>query len=241
MLEKQTEEGRNEKVLLILDNAPSHPSEDVLNSVNENFKVLFLPPNVTAILQPMDQGVIEQTKRHYKKSVLRLLLNGNLPQTLFLKQWTIVDCCNTIAEAWNNVSFNNLRRAWKNLLPIDDSIDVTLNDNRDESENYFNEISSEIYAQNEIDSWINIDAKDQGWEPQNINDIIDNLHNNKHESADEDEPEDINNISMPDKLPKDIVEAVHTFRNWAQRLRECTISDFNSVTKLLRIAENLLE
>jgi len=52
---------------LILDNAPSHLSEDKLNFVNENFKILFLPPNVTVILQPMDQGIIEQTKQNYYK------------------------------------------------------------------------------------------------------------------------------------------------------------------------------
>ncbi|XP_011708346.1 PREDICTED: jerky protein homolog-like [Wasmannia auropunctata] len=232
------EEGRNEKVLLILDNAACHSNENELNSVNENFKVLFLPPNVTAVLQPMDQGVIEQTKRIYKKNVLRLLLKENLPQTVFLKLWTILDCCNVIAEAWNNVSFNNLRRAWKNLLPIDNAIDVTLNDNR-ESENYFNEISSEIYTHNEINSWINIDARDQGWEPQNINDIINNLHNtNEHESANEEEPED---NATPDKLSKDIIQAVHTFKNWSQRQKECTITDFYSITKLLCVAEKLLK
>ncbi|XP_018396043.1 PREDICTED: jerky protein homolog-like [Cyphomyrmex costatus] len=242
VLEKQTEQGRNEKVLLILDNAPSHPSEDQLNSVNENFKVVFLSPNVTAILQPMDQGIIEQTKRNYRKNVLRLLLEANLLQTVFLKKLTILDCCNMIAEAWNNVLFNDLRRAWKNLLSINDAVDVTLNDNsngRDESENCFNEISS-VYTQNEIQSWINIDSRDQGWEPQNMNDIIDNLqNNNEHESAEEEESHDEND-SKSVKLSKDIIQAVHIFKNWSQHQQECTMSDFISITKVLNVAEKLL-
>lgn len=62
------------KVLLFLSNAPSHPSAEILNSLDDNFKIMFPPPNVTAILQPMDQGVIEKLKKLYKKQVLRRLL-----------------------------------------------------------------------------------------------------------------------------------------------------------------------
>ena len=34
----------------------------------------FLPPNVTALIQPMDQGVIQAVKKSYKKKVLSLLM-----------------------------------------------------------------------------------------------------------------------------------------------------------------------
>lgn len=43
------------KWLLIIDNTPTHPSFDKLNSVNEYFKVQFLPPNVTVLIQPLNQ------------------------------------------------------------------------------------------------------------------------------------------------------------------------------------------
>lgn len=49
------------RAVLLLDNAPSHPSEKEL--VKEDIKVIFLPPNVTSLIQPMDQGVIEWLKR----------------------------------------------------------------------------------------------------------------------------------------------------------------------------------
>ena len=51
---QREQEGRNEKVLLVLDNVPSHPSEDTLNKIDNCFRVMFLPPNPTALLQPMD-------------------------------------------------------------------------------------------------------------------------------------------------------------------------------------------
>jgi hypothetical protein len=46
----------------VLDNAPSHLAEK-LNIVDPHFKVMFFPANTTAIIQPMDQGVIEKLKR----------------------------------------------------------------------------------------------------------------------------------------------------------------------------------
>lgn len=243
MLQKQEEEGRNEKVLLILDNAPSHPSEDQLNSIHENFKVMYLPPNVTAVLQPMDQGVIEQTKKIYKKNVLRLLLMGTLKQTKFLKQLTILDCCNMIAEAWNNVSINNLRKAWKNLLPIENTTDSTSSDNCDEFDSFFDQVPNEICTQVELDLWFNSDAQNEGWKLQTIDDIINDLQNKQnyeHESADEEESEQNNNYTL-NKLSKKIIQVVHYFKNWSQYQKECTETDFKSITKMLRVAEKQLE
>lgn len=53
-------EGKTGKVLLIIDNAPTHPPVETLNAIDDDFEVQFLPPNVTALLQPMDQGIIEK-------------------------------------------------------------------------------------------------------------------------------------------------------------------------------------
>jgi hypothetical protein len=44
------------KALLVLDNAPGHPTAQ--NGLCENVKVVFLPPNTMSLLQPMDQGII---------------------------------------------------------------------------------------------------------------------------------------------------------------------------------------
>ena len=43
------EKGLEEKALLLLDNAPSHPSSTTLQSEDGKIKAMFLPPNTTAI------------------------------------------------------------------------------------------------------------------------------------------------------------------------------------------------
>ncbi|KAM4045527.1 tigger transposable element-derived protein 1-like [Anomaloglossus baeobatrachus] len=56
------------KVLLILDNASGHPAH--LDDFNPNVKVVYLPPNTTALIQPMDQGVIATFKAFYLRRVI---------------------------------------------------------------------------------------------------------------------------------------------------------------------------
>lgn len=61
---------KKRKVLLLLDNCSAHHVNAHLSAV----EVLFLPPNTTAKLQPMDQGVIANFKVHYRRRVIERLL-----------------------------------------------------------------------------------------------------------------------------------------------------------------------
>lgn len=54
---------KKRKILLLVDNCPAHCSVDSLKFI----KLVFSPPNVTSVLQPMDQGVIKSLKTHYRK------------------------------------------------------------------------------------------------------------------------------------------------------------------------------
>ena len=50
------------KVILLLDNAPSYPSSETLQSDDGIIKTIFLPPNTPASKQPLDQGVLDPCK-----------------------------------------------------------------------------------------------------------------------------------------------------------------------------------
>ncbi len=82
------------QALLVLDNAPSRFTASTLISGDCNITCLFLPPNVTSLLQPMDQGVLENLKRRYKRELLRKLLldsDENLSFLEFNKKLTTSD------------------------------------------------------------------------------------------------------------------------------------------------------
>jgi hypothetical protein len=59
-----------QKAVLLFDNTPSHPSEDILKSEGGNIFVKYLPPNVTTLIQLMDQGVIRNMKTLEKKKIV---------------------------------------------------------------------------------------------------------------------------------------------------------------------------
>ena len=65
-------------IALIIDNCPAHPSISNLTYV----QFVFLPPNTTSILHPMDQGDIRSLKAHYRGRVVSLLCRAKQ-----IRQW----------------------------------------------------------------------------------------------------------------------------------------------------------
>ncbi|KAM5158227.1 tigger transposable element-derived protein 1-like [Mantella aurantiaca] len=112
------------QALLVLDNAPAHPpnlEDDILEEF-KFIKVLYLPPNTTPILQPMDQQVISNFKKLYTKHLFRRCFevteNTNLTLREFWKDhFNIVICLRIIDQAWLGVTTRTLTSAWKKLWP----------------------------------------------------------------------------------------------------------------------------
>lgn len=104
------------KILLIVDNCSAHP--EILNK--ENFQILFLPPNCTSLIQPMDQGILRALKCRYKNDFLHRMLNFiNKGKSIceFIKEYNIKDAIWCAANAWQNVNKDILRHGWRNLMP----------------------------------------------------------------------------------------------------------------------------
>jgi hypothetical protein len=58
-----------QEALLLMDNAPAHPTCEI-KSDDGKITCLFLPANTTPLIQPMDQGIIENIKRRYRKAFI---------------------------------------------------------------------------------------------------------------------------------------------------------------------------
>ena len=57
-----------------MENAPGHPAR--LEDFYSNVKVVYLPRNTTALLQPMDLGVIASFKAYYLRRTIALALQA---------------------------------------------------------------------------------------------------------------------------------------------------------------------
>ena len=67
----------------------------------------MLPPNVTSVVQPLDQGIIRSVKRRYKKKLAERYLvsvENNKDANTPLKQLDIVVATNMAANAWKETN-----------------------------------------------------------------------------------------------------------------------------------------
>ncbi|XP_064103302.1 tigger transposable element-derived protein 1-like [Macrobrachium nipponense] len=107
------------KILLILDNAPSHPLS--IENLSSNIQFAFLPPNTTSLLQPCDQGIIKTFKSYYLRSTLTDMVARTQTDKMtvkeYWKQFTIKDALRFIKESWEKVPRKCLNGVWKHLCP----------------------------------------------------------------------------------------------------------------------------
>ncbi|XP_066260464.1 jerky protein homolog-like [Euwallacea similis] len=109
------------KALLLLDNAPSHPPEQQLRSEDGSIFVMYMPPNVTPLIQHMDQNAIRLTKLYYRKFLLSSVLSKN-PENISeaLKQVTLQEAVLNLHMAWNALNQQTIQKYWKNLFCTND-------------------------------------------------------------------------------------------------------------------------
>lgn len=113
----QEEHNLPQKAILIIDNAPCHTKEELISNCKQ-YKTIFLPPNCTSIIQPMDQNAIRITKLFYKKSLLSKIINADKDDYIkFLKDFTIKDCCCMLKRSWEKLSAAIIKTCWSTLFP----------------------------------------------------------------------------------------------------------------------------
>ena len=115
-----TKKGIPLHILLLLDNAPGHPAQ--LGDFHPNVKVVYLPPNTTALLQPMNQGVIVTFKTYYLRRTIDMALQAtetkkHITLKEFWKSYNILDAVKNIADSREEVKSTNLNGVWRKLCP----------------------------------------------------------------------------------------------------------------------------
>ena len=91
------------KVLLFLDNAPSHPHDFPALS---NVTVKFLPANTTSQLQACDVGIIRNFKAHYRKLLLQSVIaciDSGRTATDIVKSMTVLDAIRWVGKARDSI------------------------------------------------------------------------------------------------------------------------------------------
>jgi hypothetical protein len=97
------------KIILFVDNCLAHHS--VTMKELRAVKDVFLPPNTTTKLQPLDQGVIKNLKHHYRKRIIRKMLDRIDDGKIF--DITLLDCVMELDKAWYEVSSGTISNCFK--------------------------------------------------------------------------------------------------------------------------------
>jgi DDE superfamily endonuclease len=148
----------------------SHLMCEEVETLLANVHVLWLPPNCTSMLQPLDQGIIHSLKAKYRKLLLRHLISYMEVKKvsislLFmhaccvvlcfvvltclnqcLPNLTIDDAARFLSDAWHSVSGSTIRHCWSHsgIVPDEYQAELNLLDQYDDSEAVLEEVQDMI-------------------------------------------------------------------------------------------------
>lgn len=169
-------------ILLLLDNCPAHPHHVKLS----NIKLLFLPPNTTSVSQPLDQGIIQSFKSHYRRRMLQTVIqkmDASQPNKI-----DILEGIRFISLAWNLVTSTTILNCFKKAgfeVPEEDD-----------------EISVEHEVLSSVDIPLDLYASSAGVSAQEVCSVEEYIHFDDHvvTSADLNEQDILDNLSQEEEI-----------------------------------------
>ena len=115
----------NRNILLLMDNAGCHPEN--LSGKFSNIKICFLPPNTTSTLQPLDLGIIQNFKVHYRRYFLKYVLS-KIDQcdsaSDVVKEIDLLVAIRWVALAWTQVTAETIKKCFRNAGILNKELDV---------------------------------------------------------------------------------------------------------------------
>lgn len=152
-------------IALIIDNCSAHPHLTDLKAI----ALIFLPPNTTCALQPLDQGIIHSFKMLYRKIILKKLISVIESDRNAECQINVnlLDALTMAATAWKAVKpdiiikcFHHAGFVIKDSPTSTDSIDEdtpTIADDRTDFDNLFDRLRDIVPMTMTADDYLSLD------------------------------------------------------------------------------------
>lgn len=193
---------QKKKILLLVDNCPAHPSISDLKSIT----LIFLPPNTTSVLQPMDQGIIRALKSNFRKNlVLKIVasLDANVDTNAGKHpKITILDAILMIYDAWNKLTSAAIFNCFKHAGFVRDSASVVANNDDTDDDVPLSILARALNNQlpignEELKQYSAIDDDLATCEEPTEENIVQNIIVNSHDSDDNNEDDLEENCTIP--------------------------------------------
>lgn len=195
---------------------------------------MYMPPNVTPLIQPMDQNALRLTKLYYRKHLLSTILptKDNIQEGL--KKLSLKDAVINLSSAWDKLNPAVIKKCWNNVFSnsnaaFDKEDDLPLSELRrkwkiEEDDTVVDAITllktiePQEYTAEDIDEW-NRDTSTAVEE--DVQDISD-------ESENENQDHEENTVTHPAAM-----EALQTLLTWAT----CSGLDVSDIISLKNMYE----
>jgi len=197
---------KNRKILLLLDNAPSHIHSIELVYV----QIEMLPPNTTSHIQPLDAGIIKNFKLQYKSKLMQHYVRevdtkGSF-QRIDLKQAIYF-----VKDAWTMVKEQTIANCFGHtgIMP---SVQATQPPEQDFQQDALSELVRVAAIGNPLalDEYLNLPEENVTEEPLTDEDIIRLVQGDSVSSEDQDNNDDDDDCSEgpPVIEPYSLAEAI---------------------------------
>ena len=227
--------GQEKKAILFIDNCAAHPGEEKLISDDGKIIAKFFPPNVTSLIQPMDQGILESLKRLYRKFILReILYDDDVDVVASLKKIDLLKVAYNISTAWDKVEISTLKKAWNGILKPETQSDISqpFNLEIEQFVSVFGALKLNVTS-NEVEAWFQGDGP--GYEHLDENAIVDMVtaddQQEEEEEDDEDEPSGIPRVTNTEAM-----ECTDTLLRWIRAMPNASPQIVSTLINLRELA-----
>ncbi|PFX11437.1 tigger transposable element-derived protein 6-like [Stylophora pistillata] len=195
----------NRKIILIVDNCAAHPQVE-----RSNIKLVFLPPNTTAKLQPCDAGIIQAVKLQYRKKLLRKIafaFDEVESASSLAKKVTIFDAIMWLRHAWSLLPETTIQKCFAHCGIKAASVDEVAESEGDSQDIVTDEEILPLLDGVTLEEYDNPDnalltscdgVNDPNWETR----LIEQAKNGFDSDADEDDEEQGSENSEEDQSPE---------------------------------------
>ena len=216
----QTFRMERRKIALLIDSCPANPSVSDL----PNVQLVFLPPNTTSVLQPMDQSLFRSIKAHYWRRVARWLCRA-LDKTKTLPKMSILQAMKILVSSWEAVSAQTIFNCFRKTGITPETKNVAITD----ADDPFSNLKESLQQLHDIDP----DMVPEGVTPEFLtdvdnevittapvitdDDILRSVITNQQEQSDEDDDKDeeVEEATPERPLSLQVDLAIYVIRNAA--------------------------
>lgn len=208
------------KIILFMDNATSHP-----NLKLKHVNLVFLPPNTTSMLQPLDQGIIRSVKIRYRKLLLRHVLsqiNSCKSSEELAKSVSVLDAISWITSALKKVEPGCVLKCFKKAGFLRASEVATDSTTTEKREKELADLVASFDSNVSVEEYVKIDD-DLSIEEENLH-VSNFIHRDTTEAPTLSEEDDDDEEKKEDCKIKDYSEALQ----YSEQLKQFFLNNDDS-------------